>query len=195
MLALFLAASANQSFFEKTLTLYPLAEHWPFLLSAAVVLVCALAFVTAVFSLVFPVRAVGAFMLILAAVAGHFTDTFGVIIDREMIRNMALTDAGEARDLATSGLVLRVLLLGLLPAAALFLIPLKETGFWRRQVAFATVIGQATVLTLVCMLPFTDAYDVYFREHKPLRYYTNPTYPIYSAIKFALDQREALTAH
>lgn len=194
-LALFLAASANLSFFEKTAAVYPLATHWPFLLSIAAVLVCVLAFVTAVFSLVFPVRLVGTFLLLVAAVAGHFADTFGVVIETEMIRNVMMTNASEAGDIVTGGLLMRVLLLGLLPAAALFRLPLKEVPLWRRQAGLAAVICGATALTFVSMLPFTDAYASYLREHKPLRYYSNPTYPIYSAVKFVLDQRKALASN
>ena len=42
----------------------------------------------------------------------------------------------------------------------------------------------ATVVVLGLVLLFSRFYASFFREHKPLRYYTNPTYLIYSASKY-----------
>lgn len=192
-LALFLAASANYRFFSQTLAVYPLEEHWPFLLSAAAVLVCVFACLAALLSLIAPVRAVAAVLLLVAAGAGHFTDTLGVVIDKAMIRNMLRTDAGEAGDLLSLGLALRVALLGIAPAVLIWLAPLKPVSLLRRQAGLAGVAVGALAGVVALMAPQTDAYASFFREHKPLRYYTTPTYPIYSAVAYAVaaDPTEA----
>ncbi len=186
VIALFLTATANIRFFQETEAVYPLAQEAMFLASAAIVLACVMALVTAVFSFFLPLRMVGTFLLLLAAGVGHFSDTMGITIDTEMIRNAIGTDVDEAGDLITGALALRVLLLGVLPSALLWLIPISPTGLPRRQVQLlATAVG-SVVIIVAAMAPFSDTYASYFREHKPLRYYTNPTYPIYSAGKFAM---------
>jgi len=192
IIALFLTATANIRFFQETEAVYPLAQEAAFLASAAIVLACVIALVTAVFSFLLPIRVVGTFLFLLAAVAGHFSDTMGIAIDKEMIRNAVSTDAGEAGDLITGALALRVLSLGIVPSALLWLIPVAPISLPRRQVRLLAAALGSVVVTVAAMAPFTDTYASYFREHKPLRYYTNPTYPIYSAGKFAFSQQAGI---
>lgn len=188
-LAVFLAATANIRFFQETEAVYPLAEQAPFLTSTAVVLTCTMALVIAVLSFFLPVRIVGTALLLLAAIAGHFQDTMGIAIDTEMIRNALGTDINEAGDLMTPALAGRVLLLGVLPSVFLWLLPLSPVSLPRRQMRLAAAAALSVVVAVGAMAPFSDTYASYFREHKPLRYYTNPTYPIYSAGKFAFTQQ------
>lgn len=187
LISAFLAATANLRFFEETVNVYPVAENWPFLVSAAIVLTCAIALVTALLSLLFPIKAVGIGLFMLAAVVGHFSDTLGITIDTEMIRNTLYTDAAEAGDMVSMTLGLRILVLGIVPSVVLWFLPIKPCPLrWRQARVAAAALG-AVAVTVAVILPFSDTYASYFREHKPLRYYTNPTYPIYSAVKFALE--------
>lgn len=188
MIALFLTATANIRFFQETEAVYPLADQAPFLISATVVLASVMALVTAVLSFFLPIRIVGTFLILLAAVAGHFSDTMGIAIDTEMIRNTLSTDPDEAGDLITTALAMRLFLLGVLPVALLWLWPMEPVSLPRRQLRLAAAAVGSVVITIGAMAPLTDTYASYFREHKPLRYYTNPTYPIYSAGKYAMMQ-------
>ena len=43
-------------------------------------------------------------LVLVAGSASYFTDTFGTIIDRDMIQNAAVTTSGEARNLLTTAL-------------------------------------------------------------------------------------------
>lgn len=139
------------------------------------------------FSLFLPVRLVAVVFLLTGAVVGYFSDNLGIAIDKEMIRNVLATDAGEAGDLLNWGLILRVALLGILPSAALFLLPLKSSPVIRRETRLVGAGITAVLLAVISMAPFGDSYASLFREHKPLRYFTNPVHPIYSAVKLAID--------
>lgn len=194
VIALFLTATANIRFFQETEAVYPLSQQAPFLASAAFVLTCTMALVTAVLSMAVPIRVVGTFLFLLAAVAGHFSDTMGIAIDTEMIRNALGTDVDEAGDLITTTFVVRLLLLGVLPSLLLWLVPIAPIGLPRRQLRLFATGAACIVLTVAAMAPFSDTYASYFREHKPLRYYTNPTYPIYSAGKFVFSRQEVIAA-
>jgi lipid A ethanolaminephosphotransferase len=161
------------------------------MLSLAVVLWCAIVFFAAVFSFFLPLRLVLSLFLVLAAVAGHFADGMNIVIDTEIVRSALHSDLREAGDLVGWGLIGRVLLLGVLPALALFAVRLEPAPLMKRQLRIAGAAGAALLLAGVCVLPFGSAYASYAREHKPLRYYSNPTYPIYSAIKLVIDSGAA----
>ncbi|MEQ9491819.1 MAG: phosphoethanolamine--lipid A transferase [Alphaproteobacteria bacterium] len=190
LLAAFLVATANLTFFDHTTAVYGFADNAAFLVSQTLVLLAVMVFVTNVFSLVLPFRVVATVLLLVAAPAAYFMDTFGSIIDTEMIRNVVQTDVNEAGDLMSAGFLIKLGLLGILPAAVIWLIPLQRRRFVRREMMLAATAALAVVVALGCMLPFSDAYASFFREHKPLRYYTNPTYPIYSSVKFLVDSNK-----
>lgn len=186
LLAAFLVATANLSFYANTSAVYSFAENAAFLVSQTLVLLAVMVFVTSIFSLILPFRLVATVLLMVAAPAAYFMDTFGTIIDSEMIRNAVQTDVNEAGDLISAGFLVKLGLLGILPAVVVWLIPLKHRSFIRREIMLAATATLAVIVALGCMLPFSDAYASFFREHKPLRYYTNPTYPIYSGVKFLI---------
>jgi len=79
-----------------------------------------LVFIHACAGLLFPGRRalpiIAALLFIVAALAGYFRDTFGVIIDKDMIRNVVRTDVREASDFVSLRLVLYMVGLGLIPA-------------------------------------------------------------------------------
>ncbi|MZR31051.1 phosphoethanolamine transferase [Sneathiella litorea] len=183
----YLLVTANISFFTQTSAVYDIGQHLPFLVSQAVVLLCAIMLFATIFSFFLPVRLVAALFLITGAVVAYFSDTLGIIVDKEMIRNILGTDFHEAGDLLNWGLILRVGLLGFLPSILLFLIPVRKTSTLARQGRLATAAVAAVLMAGISMAPFGDSYASLFREHKPLRYFTNPTHPIYSAIKLAID--------
>jgi lipid A ethanolaminephosphotransferase len=54
-------------------------------------------------------------LLLGSAGAAYFMTTYGIMIDREMIQNMLMTDSGEAADLLSLRLVLYVVILGIIP--------------------------------------------------------------------------------
>lgn len=191
--ALFMVVTGNATFYAEVTGVYQVTEYWPFLTSLTVGLAAVIAACMALFSLLAPVRLIIAVFLLLAAAVGYFSDTLHLVIDDEMIRNILLTDPREARDVVTAGLAVRIVLLGILPVAALLLIRVRPQGLFRRQTGLAGTALSALLVVAAVIVPFSGTYASFFREHKPLRYYTNPTYPIYSAIKLATDAASAGT--
>jgi len=185
--AIFLAVTANFTFFRQTTAVYPVSDNMLFLASLFFVLTSAIAFFASVFSLFLPVRLVAASFLLIGALAGYYADSLGIIIDTEMVRNVLHTDPAEVSDLINTGIIVRTAMLGLVPALIVLFVPLRPMRLMRRQMTFALTAAAALLLTALCVVPFGDTYASYVRQHKPLRYFSNPTYPIYSTIKLALD--------
>ncbi|MGB1458085.1 phosphoethanolamine transferase [Spongiibacter marinus] len=186
LVALFITLSGNYRFFNDVLLVYPAtAANLPFLLSLTGVVFALLLLVTSLLSLILPLRLAATLMLLWAAVVGHFGDDFGVVVDTEMIRNTLQTDAGEAGDLLNGAFALRLLLLGLLPCALVWKIPLKSRSFMVAQLVNAGMAGAALAMVVVWALPMSAQYSVFLREHKHLRFYINPLAAMVSAGAYA----------
>jgi lipid A ethanolaminephosphotransferase len=122
--------------------------------------------------------------LVASAVTSYFMNKLGVVMDRTMIQNIVETDAGEALDLVNPGILLYVLLLGLLPAILVYWIPLDYTT-WRRELfRRSRALVASFVVIVLAMFAFSANYASMFREHKPLRYYANPVFLVYSIGKY-----------
>ncbi|MBI5862728.1 MAG: phosphoethanolamine--lipid A transferase [Rhodocyclales bacterium] len=186
--AAFLTATGNLAFFGKLTDIYAWgADNAGFLLSVTVVLGSALTLLLAVLSAVFPVRLVIGIFLVLGAVTGYFTDQFGVVIDSGMIRNAVETNAREAADLLNVRFLLRLLLLGIVPAMVVWHWPLYRASRLREaRYAVQTSLG-AVVVMVLCVFMFSGHYASFIREHKQVRFYMNPLYPVYSLARFLAE--------
>ncbi|HSR02036.1 MAG TPA: phosphoethanolamine transferase domain-containing protein, partial [Methylophilaceae bacterium] len=182
----FVMLTANVSLFKHIVEIYPLTwANLPFLISLTIFfsILTMLFFMLVGFGKVS--RWLVALLLILAAQAAYYMDSFGVLMDVVMIDNITQTDAKEVAGLLNFSMVLRTVLLGVVPA--LFVIK-----YWPKITKLSTelktrliwlVVLLAALVTVV--LPFTAGYASFIREHKITRFYANPTYPVYSLIKYA----------
>lgn len=182
--ALFVTLTGNLAFFKGAGEIYPWAEHGGFLVSLVVLHVVLLSVVMALLGLVMNPRVVAMFLLIPASVVGYFADEMGVVIDQEMIRSLLQTQPAEAADLLSMGLLMRVLLLGVLPAMVVWRIPLPRRGWPTRLRRTGVTVGVALLTLVVIFALYSPQYYSAIREHKPLRYRSNPLFPIYSVGKF-----------
>jgi lipid A ethanolaminephosphotransferase len=120
----------------------------------------------------------------LSSFAAYFMDNYNVVIDDNMIQNIVETDLAEAFGLLNIKILYYFLLLGLLPSLVIYRMNI-ESYSWKKTVLYKTRDGVIALLVLLAMIfSFSKFYTSFFREHKPLRYYTNPTYYIYSAGKY-----------
>ena len=183
--AAFLAATANLTFFSAVFELYPLISNSGFLISMAILVVSCLVLLMAIISMVLPWRITLSLFLLIAAASSYFSDKFGTVIDIEMIRNIFETDAAESADLLSVNLALRMLLLGLLPTALIWRLPSRRKPFIQGKLAYVFTGLVALGLMAACVFSFSSQYASFFREHKTVRYYISPAYPIYSALQLA----------
>lgn len=184
--AVFWVLLCNLSFFHHVLGVYPLTMHNSgFLLSLILGLTAFIfLFLTLVTSRL-TYKPVITLLLIAASLTTYFMDNYHVVIDYIMIRNIVETNVNEAMDLFSPKLLGYVAVLGVLPLLLLWKSKITVVP-WRRALLCKVrdaLIATVTVLALVLL--FSRFYASFFREHKPLRYYTNPTYMLYSMGKYA----------
>ncbi len=192
IIALFFILFDNFSFYHNVLKVYPpTAKNMGFLLSLIVVLLNGIIILLTLFSSRYLFKPVVMTLLILSSLAAYFMDSYGVVIDHHMIDNILRTDLAESRDLINGKLLLYLLVLGILPACWVYRVKIPYRSFLAELAASVRVIVIALIITAVVVFPFTQFYASFIREHKPLRYFTNPTFYIYSVIKHFKKQAKS----
>jgi lipid A ethanolaminephosphotransferase len=147
-----------------------------------------LVFIHACAVLLFPGRRalqiVAALLFILAALAGYFRDTFGVLIDKDMIRNVVRTDVREASDFASLRLVLYMVGLGVIPALVAARVGLPMFSVGAQFVQRGRFLGIGLVVVVLAALPVISHYASFLREHRAIRNLLVPAEPIYAAFDY-----------
>ena len=189
----FIMLTGNTALFGRILEIYPLSlRNLPFLLSlvAFFSVLCALFFL--VISHGKAARWILALFLIIASQAAYYMDKFGVIVDVVMIDNIMQTNPQEFAGLLTLSLVVRTIVLGIIPAwLVIRYFPKNDQShaeFKSRLKPRLKLLGVLALSLFVLVAPFTAGYASFWREHKITRFYANPTYTVYSVIKYATQQ-------
>jgi lipid A ethanolaminephosphotransferase len=178
--------TGNLTFFGQVLQVYPWSgAHAAFLLSVAVVLACELVLLITLLSLFISTRLAVSVLLVVAAITAYFSDSFGTIVDTAMILNVVQASPAETADLVNIKLLLRFALFAVVPVALVWYLPLRRASFLRGMGSKLMLALASVLLTLLCILLFGSRYASFAREHDAFRFYTNPAYPLYSAVKYA----------
>lgn len=194
-LSLFFVFFSNVTFFKNVLKVYALSwENSGFLLSLAVVLACVLTIVLLLVTNRYTLKFIAILLVLATSFTHYFMETYHVVIDHTMIQNTLETNLNESLDLLTLKLVAYVFFLGLLPSWFIYRAQIEYGSL--KEEAFSTLKGLLLSVTLIAVIlfSFSKFYTSFFRENKPLRYYTNPTFYLYSSGKYIHDifyKREA----
>jgi len=97
-----------------------------------------------------------------------------------MMRNMLETDAAEVHDLLNTGLMLRLLVLGVVPAIFIWRVRLVRRGGWRDARNRALAATGLLLAAAIALMPSAPLMAVFLREHKVLRAYANPVAPVFN---------------
>lgn len=185
--AAFLLFLTNGTFWSKATAFF--ATNHPFLIGFTVSLYLLFFAVMLTLSAPYMIRPIYSLIFLIAAGASYYTDTFGVMIDRDMIRNVAQTDMAESSQLITTGFVLHMLVYGVLPCLAIWFIGIKRRPFWSdvwRNTLWITgsvIVAFAFTLThLGVFMPFWQ------REREVTMSYLNPVMAISSTVDYGLRE-------
>jgi lipid A ethanolaminephosphotransferase len=130
------------------------------------------------------------FLVLVASVASWFNDQFGVIIDRDMIRNAAVTTNAEAGHLITPSFVAHILLTGLLPALFILWVRIGHRPFLQKLAYNLAVIAPCLALFLAAGLGFSQTYAAVGRQHPDMILTLNPFVPIVSAVRYVVGSEK-----
>lgn len=182
--SLWMVVFANQRMGSAIINLYPWQEHPLFLASLALWVWMVFAWGITLVAWFRALKPMLIGLLILSAILAYFIDTYGTIIDVDMLHNVAQTQFAEASDLWNSALIIKLIWMGVFPSLIVRWVKIPRQPFWQ---AFFDRWIVIVILTLAVVgIPFSLSkyYASFFREHKIVRSYANPWYPIYSLWRF-----------
>ena len=132
------------------------------------------------------------FYIAVATGAAWFTDTYGVFVDTNMVRNTFETTQAESKDLLTPGLVMHFALYLVLPAALLLWVRVIHQPFGRK-------LRQNLVIIFGCFLIFTSLgvtfykpYSAVIRTKRDLVKTLNPVTPLVSTVKYFMGASQEI---
>ncbi len=127
------------------------------------------------------------FFVIAASAASWFTDSFGVIVDKEMIRNAAVSTGAEAGHLVTPRFAMHILLTGIIPSLLIFWVRIRHRPILKKLAHnTAVILACAAVFAAIGIGDYRTFAGV-GRAHKDLLDTLNPFVPITSALRFAIS--------
>lgn len=183
--ALFFVLFNNVSFFQHVVEVYPVTlKNFGFLVSLAVGLTAVIALLFTLLSSKHTTKPVLILFLLVSSLASYFMNTYNVVIDHTMIQNSMQTSLDEASDLLSINLIYYLLLLGVMPSIFIYTVQIEPASFKKAAITTLRDAGIFLLIFLSMALLFSKFYTSFFREHKSLRFYTNPTYYIYSIEKY-----------
>ncbi len=183
--AVFLVLFDNFAFFRDVTEVYP--PSWDniwFLASLAVVLTCVIILLLALVSSKYTFKPFLILTLLVSSIASYFMNNYNVVIDHTMIQNIFATNLKEAAELFSFKLILYFLFLGLLPSLWVCRVEVRRGTLKAEFISRLKIATISLAAIFFCILIFSKFYTSFLREHKPLRYRTNPTYSLYSLGKY-----------
>jgi len=178
--AIFFVIFDNISFFQNVLEVYPLeGMNVVFNISIFLTLIIFIVLLFSLFSSKYTTKPLLIIAVIVSSFTNYFMNTYHVIIDHAMIRNSLQTNLHESLDLFSITLVLYVVFLGLIPSYLIYKVKVKYNPIKKEIKEKLKTIVVSIVLIVILILSLSKYYTSFFREHKQLRYYANPTYWIY----------------
>jgi len=150
---------------------------------------CAI-FLTALFNIIFNLLAIKNLLkpvliiiIICSALTSYFMDSYGVMIDANMLQNVVETDSSEAVELLNWSFALHLLLWGLLPAWLIYKIDILHAPFFKQAtINVFSILMSILAIGLIAAFFYQD-YASTFRNHREFRSLINPTNYIHAIDK------------
>ncbi len=181
----FLILFSNVAFFSHVLGDYPfLFKNAGFLISLGIGFAGFLIVLLSVLCHPYTIKAVLIFILLTSSAAAYFMDGYNVLIDESMIQNIFSTNVGEAGDLISFGLFVYILFLGVLPSLYIYYADIRFRKPLHELILRLRLMVVTLAIIAALALAFSSHCVSFFREHKVLRYYFNPSGYLYGIYKY-----------
>lgn len=185
LVVLFLVLFSNYSFYENVLKVYPWnLLNFGFLISLIIFLIAINILILTLLSSKYTTKVILIVVLLISSLTNYFMNTYHIVVDDDMIRNTIQTNLNESLDLLSIQQIIYFLFLGVIPSYFVYKSKIKYRVFYKELFSKLIYILSSLILIGMMAIIFSKHYASFFREHKPLRYNTNPTYWIYSIGNF-----------
>ncbi|HAU5564886.1 TPA: phosphoethanolamine transferase EptA [Serratia fonticola] len=189
--ALFFTFVLNALFLLRAWEIIPYDRLHDYLFAASIPAVLASAFYLIFSLLAWPYarKPLLILLVLVSAAANYFMHSFGTVIDTNMIENVFESDAQEAGALISSSYVVWMILMGLVPVAAICMVRIKtgQRWWWSLLQRLAGALGAILLILLMAVLFYKD-YASLIRNNKGLVKMITPA-NIVSGTGHYVDQR------
>ncbi|QRM42041.1 phosphoethanolamine--lipid A transferase [Rhizobium sp. BG4] len=182
IVSLYILIVANYTFWSRAYVYFD--GHRPAFVGFVAGMIALTVAIAVTFSVKYLMKPVLIVLLLAAVAAAWFTDRFGTIIDREMIRNAAVTTSSEAGHLITGKFMLYMLLLGVVPSLLIAAVRIIHRPFPSKFLHNMAVIIPCIALIAIVGMGFYPTYAAVGRIHRDMMMTINPHFPIGSAIYY-----------
>lgn len=133
-------------------------------------------------------KPVAAVLIVIAAGASYFEQAYGVLIDREMVRNVFETTPTEAGHLVTLSAIAYVGLLGVVPAALVFWPKVRRWSLLHQLWRWPLGVALSAALVVAGLMTDFKAYSAVLREHHELMGSYQPGATLSAVARFGKQQ-------
>ncbi|HMN46499.1 MAG TPA: phosphoethanolamine--lipid A transferase [Povalibacter sp.] len=130
-------------------------------------------------------------LFIVASIGDFFSAKYGIVMNKDMMRNVLQTDPAEAHGLLSAALAQWVVLMGILPMILVWRVRFPRVTFGRALRQRALAIGGILLTCMIALLSCSASYAVFFREHKPIRFTLSPAAPVASSLQLLSETSKA----
>lgn len=179
----------NISFFKHLIGAYPpSAKNLLFILSVATIMASVIFLGLLVFSSKYTIKPLLILIFLLASLSAYAMDGFNTVIDADMIQNIFSSYSTEIMDQLTLKMAFYFFILGIIPSLIVLKIPVHSVSFKNEVGSKIKYMGLVVIIIISQLFIFGKNYASFFREHKILRYYSNPIQFTYALTKYVASQ-------
>jgi len=175
----------NFTFFKKSFEAF---DSLGFILALGILLFIVISTLLTIISNRYVIKPLLIILFLVSSVASYYMNLYSTIIDDKMIQNIFETDTREVYDLLNVKLFLNFFFLGVVPSIFVAMVKIKKQPLKKEFLSRAKLLTINIILIPVLYFSFSKYWVSFFREHKPLRMYTNPTFYLYSLGKFIKEK-------
>ncbi|MEP7456435.1 phosphoethanolamine--lipid A transferase [Phyllobacterium sp. SB3] len=184
LVAIFLITTANTTFWTKATNL--MDGQTAALIYLAFGLICAFIALCVSFSLKYLIKPFFIVLIFFSASTSWFMDSYGTIIDVNMLQSAIDTTNAEAGHLITPAYIWHMFIFGLIPALLVGWMRIKHRTYLQKVKWNMIVIIPALVFSLVAALSHASTYLSLGREHRDWFATLNPIAPIVNVVKLTI---------
>ena len=179
---LFWALAVNRPFFAAATRAHgdSQAWSWSFVFGLALMLAALHVLLTGLVATRRSVKPVLAVLTVVAALALHFMQAYGAVLDPSMLRNALRSDLAETRELLSWRLALDLLLYAALPIALLACANVQQRPWRRALISRGLLLGLALATFLGALMWQFQSLAALMRNHKEVRYLVTPANVLWS---------------
>lgn len=132
-------------------------------------------------------------LTVVAALATHYIQAYGVMLDPSMMRNVLATHPAEASELLTANLAFDLVLKGLIPAFVVLRWPVLALSWRRAFLERAALLLGALAVILITVWAFYQPLSSLMRNQRELRYLMTPVNVLWSgAVALSAQGQQAI---